>query len=62
MIFYIQKKNPKNNRRTGKFLKNNLTVVVQSLSHVHLCNLMDCSTPGLPVLHCLLEFAQIHVH
>ena len=26
-----------------------------------LCNPMDCSTPGLPVLHHLLEFAQIHV-
>ena len=23
---------------------------------------MDCSTPGSSVLHCLLEFAQIHVH
>ena len=23
---------------------------------------MSCSTPGFPVLHCLLEFAQIHVH
>ena len=23
---------------------------------------MDCSTPGSPILHCLLEFAQIHVH
>ena len=23
---------------------------------------MDCSTPGSPVLHCLLEFAHIHVH
>ena len=23
---------------------------------------MDCNTPGFPVLHCLLEFAQIHVH
>ena len=23
---------------------------------------MDCSTPGVPVLHCLQEFAQIHVH
>ena len=22
----------------------------------------DCSTPGFPVLHCLLEFAQINVH
>ena len=24
-----------------------------------LCNTMDCSTPGFPVLHYLLEFAQI---
>ena len=23
---------------------------------------MDCSTPGFPVLHYLLEFAQTHVH
>ena len=23
---------------------------------------VDCSTPGLPVLHCHLEFAQTHVH
>ena len=23
---------------------------------------MDCSTPGFPVLHCLPEFTQIHVH
>ena len=23
---------------------------------------MDCSTPGFPVLHQLLEFAQTHVH
>ena len=27
-----------------------------------LCNPMDCSTPGFPVLHYLLEFAQTHVH
>ena len=26
-----------------------------------LCNLMDCSTPGFPVLHHLPEFAQTHV-
>ena len=23
---------------------------------------MDCSMPGFPALHCLLEFAQTHVH
>ena len=27
-----------------------------------LCHPMDCSTPGLPVLHQLLELAQTHVH
>ena len=27
-------------------------------SHVRLCDPMDCSTPGFPVLHCLSEFAQ----
>ena len=27
-----------------------------------LCDLMDCSTPGFPVLHHLPEFPQTHVH
>ena len=27
-----------------------------------LCNPMNCSTPGLPVHHGLLEFTQTHVH
>ena len=27
-----------------------------------LCDSTDCSTPGFPVLHHLLEFAQTHVH
>ena len=27
-----------------------------------LCNPMNCSTPGLPVHHQLLEFTQTHVH
>ena len=35
---------------------------VQLLNHVQLCNPMDCSTPGFPVHHQLLEFTQIHVH
>ena len=34
---------------------------VQSLSHVQLFATL-CSTPGLPVHHQLLEFAQLHVH
>ena len=31
-------------------------------SYLTLCDPMDCSTPGSPVLHYLLEFAQTHVH
>ena len=27
-----------------------------------LCNPMDSSMPGFPVLHCLLKFSQAHVH
>ena len=27
-----------------------------------LCDPMDCSSSGFPVLHCLPEFAQTHVH
>ena len=34
--------------------------VVQSC--LTLCKPMDCSMPGFPVLHCLLELAQTHVH
>ena len=31
-------------------------------SYLTLWDPMDCSTPGSPVLHYLLEFVQIHVH
>ena len=33
-----------------------------SLSHIQLCDPVDCSTPGFPVLHYLPEFAKTHVH
>ena len=36
--------------------------LVQSLSHVPTLRSMDCSTPGFPVLHYLLEFTQTRVH
>ena len=40
------------------------TFIVQLLSHVHstLCDPMDCSTPGFPVLHYLSEFVQTYDH
>ena len=44
------------------FVYFNSFVVVQLPSHVQLCDRMDCSTPGSPVLHYCLEFAQIRVH
>ena len=34
----------------------------QPLSRGRLCDPMDCSTPGLPVHHQLLELAQTNVH
>ena len=36
--------------------------VVELLSHVWLCDPMNCRMPGFPVLHYLPEFAQTHVH
>ena len=47
--------------------KNNQLQVVQfssvlSLSHVRLCDPMDCSMSYLPVRHHLLELAQTPVH
>ena len=43
-------------------LLENLSISVQSLSHVQLCDPMDCSMPGFPVYHQLSELAQTHVH
>ena len=36
--------------------------MVQSLSCVWLCNLMDCNTPGFRIFHYVPEFAQTHIH
>ena len=35
---------------------------VQFIWSSHVCNPVDCSTPGFPVHHQLLELAQTHVH
>ena len=37
-------------------------VIVHLLSCVLLCDPTDCSMPGFPVLHYLLEFSKTHVH
>ena len=40
----------------------NCTHVQSVQSHLTRCDLMDCSTPGLPVHHQLPELTQTHVH
>ena len=48
---------------THKIRVNCILVVVQSLkSCPTLCDPMDCSMPGFPVLHNLPKLAQTHVH
>ena len=38
-------------------------IIVQSINKFLLfCNPTDCSTPGIPVLHYILELALIHGH
>ena len=44
------------------WLTADVTAVVQLLSCVLVCHPMDCSTPGFPGLHHLLEFAQTRVY
>ena len=44
----------------GRFSSVQFTSVAQSCPT--LCNPMDCSMPGLPVHHQLLELTQTHVH
>ena len=48
--------------QTTLYKINKLTVVHFAKLSLTLWDLMDYSTPGLPVLHYLPEFAQIHVH
>ena len=54
-IFFIQK-------RVSTYHCPQCFSSVQSLSHVWLCNPIDCSTPGLPVHHQLPQLTQTHVH
>ena len=44
------------------FLKDINSNIVQLLSHIWLCDPVDCSTPGFPVHHQLTKLAQTHVH
>ena len=46
----------------GSLLTTMLICACCSVSRVWLCDPMDCSMPGLPVLHHLQDLAQTHVH
>ena len=35
---------------------------ISSVQYLTLCDPMDCSTPGFPLLYQFLELAQTHVH
>ena len=53
-------------RETGKKIKSVLLAMAIQFSSVAvcltLCDPMDCSMPGLPVHHQLLQFTQTHVN
>ena len=51
-------------RKKVKKIEKNLSVQFISVTQScpTLCDPMNCSTPGLPVHHQLLEFTQTHVH
>ena len=55
-----QHKSPRLNLGSIQFSSVQFSSVAQSCPT--LCEPMDCSTPGLPVHHQLLEFTQTHVH
>ena len=49
------------NKEMSSFIEFFKIVIVVQMC-LTLCNPMDCSMPGFPVLHHLPELAQIHVH
>ena len=49
-------------RKSGIYTQWNIRFSSVFQSCLTLCNLMDCGTPGFPVHHQLLEFAQAHAH
>ena len=67
MKLFIQKKSFFFFNRRGFFIDQSFVCVAAAAakslqSCPTLCDAMNCSTPGLPVHHQLLEFTQTHVH
>ena len=49
-------------QKSSLFFFNNIQFISVAQSCPTLWDLMNCSTPGLPIHHQLLEFTQTHVH
>ena len=49
-------------KKSVNFSQNGIRLSQFRQSSPTLCNPMDCSMPGVPVIHQLPEFAQTHVH
>ena len=60
LLSYLNHTSRLPNRDEGSYSLQSVSSVTQSCPT--LCNPMDCSTPGFPVHHQLLELAQTHVH
>ena len=62
-VFIPSQRNPiSKNAQTTAQLHSSQSVSSVTQSCPTLCDPMNCSTPGLPVHHQLLEFTQTHVH
>ena len=61
LIFYFREKNLLI-KQVQIFTRNYFQFNSVAQSCPNLCDLMDCSTPGLPVHHHFPESTQTHVH
>ena len=59
---YMVKSNPENTVAWLSVLLLNYICCSAAQSCLTLCDPMNCSTPGFPVLHYFPEFAQIHIY
>ena len=64
LSFHLQRVMRSSTESVEAVLSFNIIKSVSSVAQLCpiLCDPMDCSTPGFPVNHQLLELAQIHVH
>ena len=62
LVMLDSSSNSLNELRMWWILSSFAVVIVNCSVCPTLCDPVDCSTPGFPVLHHLPEFAQTHIH